>query len=182
MIEHHLTQEAKEFFDGKVTLDESYFDGIYKSECGAGSKTAVFGLLKQNNKVYTDAVKDTTNDMLMPIIATTIKTDSFYTYSYRSDSILDVSDFKHLHINHPKAIVAQDCNHTNGIEGVWNKAKRVLRKYNSVDKKTLILLSKNASLDLTMARHCKNLRPYKNGVEFKILSTSVPRFIKKVIG
>lgn len=82
MIEHHLTQEAKEFFDGKVTLDESCFDGGYKSECGAGGKTAVFGLLKQNNKVYTDAVKDTTNDMLMPIIATTIKTDSFYTYSY----------------------------------------------------------------------------------------------------
>lgn len=141
-----------------MTLDESYFDGIYKSECGAGGKTAVFGLLKQNDKVYTDAVKGTTNDMLMPIIATTIKADSFCTYSYRSDSTLDVSDFKHLHINHPKAIVAQDCNHTNGIEGFWNKAKRVLRKYNSVDKKNPHLVIKECEFRLNYGTPLQKLK------------------------
>ena len=63
MIEYHLAQEAKELFDGEIELDESYFGGIRKGKrgCGAGGKTALFGLLKRNGKVYTACVKDTKN-------------------------------------------------------------------------------------------------------------------------
>ena len=63
VIEYHLAQEAKELFDGEIELDESYFGGIRKGKRGrgAGGKTAVFGLLKRNGKVYTACVKDTKN-------------------------------------------------------------------------------------------------------------------------
>ena len=39
-----------------------------KCGCGAGGKTAIFGLLKRDGKVYTVVVKDTKTDTLMPII------------------------------------------------------------------------------------------------------------------
>lgn len=60
VIEYHLAQEAKELFDGEIELDESYFGGIRKGKRGrgAGGKTAVFGLLKRNGRVYVVVVKD----------------------------------------------------------------------------------------------------------------------------
>lgn len=55
VIEYHLTQTTNQVFDGEIELDESYFGGIRKGKRGrgAGGKTAVFGLLKRNGKVYT---------------------------------------------------------------------------------------------------------------------------------
>lgn len=144
VIEYYLAQEAKELFDGEIELDESYFGGIRKGKRGrgAGGKTAVFGLLKRNGKVYTVVVKDTKANTLIPIITSKIKPDSIvYTDSYRSYNALDVSDFKHFRINHSKEF-AQDHNHINGIENFWSQAKRVLRKYNGIDKKNFHLFIK----------------------------------------
>ena len=55
VIEYNLSLEAHETFDGEIELDESYFGGIRKGKRGrgAGGKTAVFGLLKRNGRVYT---------------------------------------------------------------------------------------------------------------------------------
>ena len=144
VIEYHLNLEAKELFDGEIELDESYFGGIRKGKHGrgAGGKTAVFGLLKRNGKVYTVVVKDTKTDTLMPIITSKIKPDSIvYTDCYKSYNALDVSDFKHFRINHSKEF-AKDHNHINGIENFWSQAKRVLRKYNGIDKKHFHLFIK----------------------------------------
>ena len=105
MIEYNLSLEAHETFDGEIELDESYFGGIRKGKRGrgAGGKTAVFGLLKCNGRVYTVVVKDTKQTTLMLIITSKIKPDSIvYTDSYRSHNALDVSDFRHFIINHSK--------------------------------------------------------------------------------
>ena len=55
VIEYNLSLEAHEIFDGEIELDESYFGSIRKGNRGrgAGGKTAVFGLLKRNGRVYT---------------------------------------------------------------------------------------------------------------------------------
>ena len=105
MIEYHLAQEAKELFDGEIELDESYFGGIRKGKRGrgAGGKTAVFGLLKRNGKVYTACVKDTKTDTLMPIITSKIKPDSIvYTDCYKSYNALDASVLSSLELTIPK--------------------------------------------------------------------------------
>lgn len=146
MIEYHLDLdlEAKELFDGKIELDESYFGSILKGKRGrgAGGKTAIFGLLKRNGKVFVVMVKDTKTNTLMPIITSKIKLDSIvYTDSYCSYNALDVSDFKYFRINRSKAF-AKDHNHINGIENFWSQAKRVLRKYNGIDKKHFHLFIK----------------------------------------
>ncbi|PNP95794.1 IS1595 family transposase, partial [Moraxella sp. RCAD0137] len=144
VIEYHLNLKAKELFDGEIELDESYFGGIRKGKRGrgAGGKTAVFGLLKRNGKVFVVVVKDTKTNTLMPIITSKIKPDSIvYTDCYKSYNALDVSDFKHFRINHSKEF-AKDHNHINGIENFWSQAKRVLRKYNGIDKKHFHLFIK----------------------------------------
>lgn len=104
--------------DGEIEADESYFGGIRKGKRGrgAGGKTAVFGLLKRNGKVYTVTVPNTQSATLLPMIQEKVKPDSIvYTDFYKSYDLLDVSEFNHFRINHSTHF-AEKQNHINGIE------------------------------------------------------------------
>ncbi|MDP0351407.1 IS1595 family transposase [Glaesserella parasuis] len=134
--EVNLALEADEVFDGQIELDESYFDGTRKGKRGRGAvgKTAVFGLLKRDGKVYTVVVPNTQSATLLPIIREKVKPDSIvYTDFYRSYDVLDVSEFNHFRINHSTHF-AEKQNHVNGIENFGNQAKRHLRKFNGIPK------------------------------------------------
>ncbi|HDL3049859.1 TPA: transposase, partial [Mannheimia haemolytica] len=50
-----------EMFEGEIEVDESYFGGHRKGKRGRGAagKTAVFGLLKRDGKIYTVVVPNT---------------------------------------------------------------------------------------------------------------------------
>ncbi|MDG4923031.1 IS1595 family transposase [Glaesserella parasuis] len=125
-----------EMFEGEIEADESYFDGTRKGKRGRGAvgKTAVFGLLKCDGKVYTVVVPNTQSATLLPIIREKVKPDSIvYTDFYRSYDVLDVSEFNHFRINHSTHF-AEKQNHINGIENFWNQAKRHLRKFNGIPK------------------------------------------------
>ncbi|MCT8593987.1 IS1595 family transposase [Glaesserella parasuis] len=121
VISYHLALEADEVFDGQIELDESYFDGTRKGKRGRGAvgKTAVFGLLKRDGKVYTVVVPNSICDT--------------FTDFYRSYDVLDVSEFNHFRINHSTHF-AEKQNHVNGIENFGNQAKRHLRKFNGIPK------------------------------------------------
>lgn len=70
----------------KASVDEVQLD-----------KVAVFGLLKRNGQVYTDAVPNTQTATLFPIIREQLKSDSIvYTDSYRIYDVSDVSEFSHF--------------------------------------------------------------------------------------
>ncbi|MCT8832797.1 IS1595 family transposase [Glaesserella parasuis] len=136
VISYHLALEADEVFDGQIELDESYFDGTRKGKRGRGAvgKTAVFGLLKCDGKVYTVVVPNIQSATLLPIIREKVKPDSIvYTDFYRSYDVLDVSEFNHFRINHSTHF-AEKQNHVNGIENFWNQAKRHLPKFNGIPK------------------------------------------------
>ncbi len=125
-----------EMFEGEIEADESYFGGTRKGKRsrGAVGKTAVFGLLKRDGKVYTVVVPNTQSATLLPIIREKVKPDSIvYTDFYRSYDVLDVSEFNHFRINHSTHF-AEKQNHINGIENFWNQAKRHLRKFNGIPK------------------------------------------------
>jgi transposase len=144
VITEHLNEESKEIFNGQIELDESYFGGTRKGKRGRGAadKVIVFGMLKRHGKVYTVIVRDTTANSLMFEITNKIKLHSVvYTDTYGSYNALDVSGFHHHRINHSKKF-ANERNHINGIENFWNQAKRVLRKYNGIDKRTFPLFLK----------------------------------------
>ena len=143
-IEYHLSLEASEIFAGQIELDESYFGGVRKGRRGRGAagKIAVFEILKRGGKVFTIVVDDTKTKTLIPIITNKITPDSVvYTDSYRSYQALDVSDFYHERINHSE-LFTKGRNHINGIENFWNQSKRILRKYNGIDKKYFHLFLK----------------------------------------
>lgn len=144
VIAFHLAQEAAEVFNGEVEIDESYFGGVRKGKRGRGAagKVVVFGMLKRHGKVYTVVVENTKTKTLLNEIAMKIKPDSVvYSDAYHSYDALDVSEFHHHRINHSDVFVDEK-NHINGIENFWNQAKRVLRKYNGIDKKNFPLFLK----------------------------------------
>ena len=91
-------------------------------------------------------VENTRTETLMPVIVRKIKPDSWvYTDTYRSHDALDVNKFHHERINHSELFAVKQ-NHINGIENFWSQAKRILRKYNGIDRKNFPLLLK----------HCEN--------------------------
>ena len=98
VISYHLALEANEVVDSQIEHDEIYFGGHRKGkrDIGSAGKVAVFGLLKQQGKVFTVVVENTRTETLMPVIARKIKTNSWvHTDTYRSDDALDVSKFYH---------------------------------------------------------------------------------------
>ena len=136
IISVHLEEEAREFLDGEIEVDESYFGGHRKGKRGRGAsdKVPVFGLLKRSGKVYTKVIPDAKSSTLMPIIQKKVKPDSIvYTDCWRGYNVLDISEFKHYRINHSK-LFAHKHNHINGIENFWNQAKRHMRKFNGIPK------------------------------------------------
>jgi transposase len=144
VIAFNLAKQAHEIFQGDIEIDESYFGGVRKGTRGRGAagKVVVFGMLKRHGKVYTVVVENTKTKTLLNEIALKIKPDSVvYTDAYHSYDALDVSEFHHHRINHSEVFVDEK-NHINGIENFWNQAKRVLRKYNGIDKKYFHLFLK----------------------------------------
>ncbi|MDO9955448.1 IS1595 family transposase [Glaesserella parasuis] len=144
VICYHLALEVDEVFDGQIELDESYFGGHRKGKRGRGAagKVAVFGILKRQGKVFTVVVNDTKITTLMPVMSRKIKPDSWvYTDTYHSYDALDVSEFHHERINHSELFTVKQ-NHINGIENFWSQAKRILRKYNGIDRKSFPLFLK----------------------------------------
>lgn len=163
VIAFNLAKEAQEIFQGDIEIDESYFGGVRKGKRGRGAagKVVVFGMLKRHGKVYTVIVENTKETTLMPVIANKIKPDSVvYTDTFRSYDALDVSEFHHHRINHSE-VFANQKNHINGIENFWNQAKRVLRKYNGIDKKSFPLFLKECEFRFNYGTPANQLKILK---------------------
>lgn len=160
VIYHHLAQEAGTLFAGSIELDESYFGGKRKGKRGRGAagKVVVFGILKRGGKVYTVVVDNAKKESLFPVIKNKITPDSVvYTDNLSSYDVLDVSGFHHLRINHGKHFV-DGRNHINGIENFWNQAKRVLRKYNGIDRKAFPLFLKECEFRFNFGTPSQQLK------------------------
>jgi transposase len=137
-------QLSEGLFEGEIEVDESYFGGRRKGKRGRGAsgKTPVFGLLKRGGKVFAEIIPDAKSKTLLPIIQKKVVPDSIvYTDTFRSYNALDVSEFKHMRINHSK-LFAEKHNHINGIENFWNQANRHMRKFNGIPKKNFRLFLK----------------------------------------
>ncbi len=149
--------EQTPWLSGQIEVDESYFGGSRKGKRGRGAagKAPVFGLLKRGGKVHAVIIPNVKQNTLLPIIRQTIKPDSIvYTDSFTSYDALDVSEFRHVRINHSEAFV-QDRNHINGIENFWNQAKRHLRRFNGIPEQHFHLFLKECEWRF-------NYRPTKN--------------------
>jgi transposase len=150
-----------------VELDESYFGGVRKGKRGRGAagRVVVFGILKRKGRVYTKIVGDTRGQDLVPIIEQKIAPDSIvYTDSYSSYNAVDVSGFHHHRINHSE-LFGDGKNQINGIENFWSQAKRVLRKYNGIPKKTFLLCLKECEFRFNYGTPKQQLKTLKEWAE-----------------
>jgi len=96
--------------------------------------------------------------ILINYIKQKIMPDSIvYTDSLGSYDKLDVSGFIHHRINHSKEFADRQ-NHINGIENFWNQAKRVLRKYNGIDRKSFPLFLKECEFRFNFGTPSQQLK------------------------
>ena len=167
IICYHQELEADGVVGGEIEVDESYFGGRRKGKRGRGAagKVPVFGLLKRGGKVYTKIIPDARSDTLIPIITHKVVPDSIvYSDYWKAYNVLDVSDFKHLRINHSK-LFADKRNHINGIENFWNQAKRHMRKFNGVPKEHFPLFLKECEWRFNNPKPKAQLRQIKQWVK-----------------
>ena len=129
--------------EGEVELDESYFGARRvrgKRGRGAAGKTIVFGVLKRDNKVYLEIVKNATRETLMPIIQGKILEGSTsYTDGWKAYNGLILNGYDHYRIFHHENEFARGKNHVNGIESFWSFAKHRLAKFNGFTNDNFIL-------------------------------------------
>jgi transposase len=109
----------------------------------------------------------------MSIIKKKVTPDSIvYTDNFKAYDALDVAEFKHYKVI--IQIIADKCNHINGIENFWNQTKRHMRKFNDIDKNHFNLFLKECewrfnigdprnllrNLKMILKEFFKNLRCY----------------------
>ena len=136
--------EHLEWLEGEVEADERYWGGRRKGKRGRGAlgKVPVLGLLKRHGKVFTVLIPNAKADTLLPNIGQKVRPDSMaYTDTFGRYNALDVSEFKHYRIN-PSERFADQQNPINGIENVWNQAKRHWRRFNGVAREHFHLFLK----------------------------------------
>lgn len=156
-----LCEAESPFTNGEVELDESYFGarrvrGIRGR--GAKGKTAVFGMLKRGDKVYTQIVKRVSVNELIPIITgkadpgAVLYTDGFRTY----DGLVNYGYKKHYRVKHGENEFADGHNHINGIENFWGLCKVRLAKFRGMHKHTFYLHIKECEFRY----NCRNKNLY----------------------
>lgn len=118
-------------------MDESYFGSHRvrgKRGRGAAGKTIVFGLLKRDDKVYTEIVPDCKKVTLQAIIRGRVSVEAIiHSDGWRGyDGLVDVGYAKHHRVHHGQDEFVRGTAHVNGIESLWSYAKRRLQKFNGV--------------------------------------------------
>ena len=143
VISHHLALAADEVL---MALSSRM-----KAISADGVKTDAVAV--RQAKWLSSAFWNATDGSIRKIIPDSI----VYTDSLSSYDKLDVSGFIHYRINHSKEFADRQ-NHINGIENFWNQAKRVLRKYNGIDRKSFPLFLKECEFRFNFGTPSQQLK------------------------
>jgi len=132
------------FSGGEVEADESYFGARRvrgKRGRGASGKTIVFGLLKRDDKVYTEVVPDCKEATSQAIVRGRVSPEAVTHSDGRRgyDGLVGVGYAKHYRVGHGTNEFARGTHHVNGIESFWSFARRRLQKFNGVPARTFSL-------------------------------------------
>lgn len=147
----HQMKEFEKIF-GEAEVDESYFGGRHKRgfqgklKCGRVTlKQPVFGILKRNDRVYTEIVPNCNKSTLQGVMRGQIDRSAIvYSDKWRGyDGLVAFGYDKHFKVNHSDNEFSKGSGvHINGIENFWSFAKRRLSKFNGVKKNFHLHLKK----------------------------------------
>lgn len=143
IIKDALRQRKKLDLGNGVEIDESYFGPKRvkgRRGRGAGKKIVVLGLLKRRGFVFTQIIKSTEKEEVMPIIRKVVSSGSdIYSDGWRSYDALAVYGYNHKKVKHSENEFArEDGTHINGVESYWSWVKRRLSKFNGVHKRLFL--------------------------------------------
>lgn len=149
ITEHCEAEKAP--ISGIVEIDESYFGPWRvkgKRGRGAYGKTIVFGILKRNERVYTEIIPNCTRATLRKAITCKLGTQAIIHSDGMSayDGLVDMGYAQHYRVYHGRNEFALGDRHINGIESFWSYAKRRLAKFNGVHKHTFYLHLKETDI------------------------------------
>ena len=139
-----MAERESVFPTGEIELDESYFGARRvkgKGGRGASGKSAVFGMKKRGDKVYTQVVRNCSAATPAPIIrglvpdGATVYPDEWKAY----DGLVNVGYKKRYRVKHSEDVFANGKAHVNGIENFWGVAKTRLVKLRGVRAGTLCI-------------------------------------------
>jgi transposase-like protein len=122
---------------GQVEVDESYFGARRvrgKRGCGASGKAIVFGLLKRDGGVYTEAVPDREKATLQAIIRGRDSVEAvIHSGGWRGyDGLVDVGYSKHYRVHHGRNESVRGSSHVNGIESFRGYAKHRPHQFHGI--------------------------------------------------
>ncbi|MBU2592019.1 MAG: IS1595 family transposase [Patescibacteria group bacterium] len=134
-----IQERLKANLKNGIEVDESYFGPKRvrgKRGRGAGKKIVVLGLLKRQGSVYTQIIRSTEKDEVMPIIKKVVASGSdIYSDGWRSYDALAVYGYNHKKVKHSENEFArEDGTHINGVESYWSWVKRRLAQFNGILK------------------------------------------------
>ena len=137
-------------FEGVIQADESFVGGKNKNRHkskrvaeaqgrSVKDKTPVFGMIENNNQVYTQVVTDTKSTTLKPIIEKLVEKGAIIVSDEWNGYTGLNKDFNHEIVNHTgNEFVNEAGFHNNGIEGFWSLLKRgIYGIYHQVSPKHL---------------------------------------------
>jgi len=107
IIHEKIVSDEPPMMSGEIEVDESYFCGRRKGKRGRGAsgKVPVFGPLKRNGYVHALVIPNAASATLVPIIREKVRPHSIiYTDTFRAYDVLDVSEFRHVQINHSELL------------------------------------------------------------------------------
>ncbi|MBL8038274.1 MAG: IS1595 family transposase [Nitrospira sp.] len=112
--------------------------------------------------MLTAIIPNARSNTRLPIIREQVAPDSIvYTDSFTAYDVLDVSAFHHRRVNHSKVFVAKRGHHINGIENVWNQAKRPLRRVNGITPSNFYWFLKECEWRFNHGNHHQSLKQLK---------------------
>lgn len=121
-IRRRIAEECEHqlpFNNGEFEVD-SYLGSqpvLGKRGCGASCKTIVFGLLRRDDRVYTEIVTSCKKDTSQAIRGRVSADAVIHSDGWRSyDGLVNVRYSKHYRVNHSEKEFANSKSHINGIE------------------------------------------------------------------
>ena len=156
IFKKQLNQVNKKFA-GEVEIDEAYFGAKRvrgKRGRGAKGKIPVIGILKRNDTVYTQIVKNCTRQELLPVIKGKILDEAtIYTDGWKAYDALIISGYNHYRIFHSKNEFARGKNHINGIESFWSFVKRRFNQFNGIPREKFLVYLKESEWRFNNRKH-----------------------------
>lgn len=131
--------EKQALFVGQIEKDSPYCgpeDTIQEHDPRTGCKSIIFGLIKQNDWLYTEIISDARKHILRRAIRGKVCFDNVIrtTGCRKYHGLVDMSASKHYRVEYRNNIFTKQKPHFNGVESFWAYAKLRLSKMKGIRK------------------------------------------------